>query len=39
MGYKDLEAERRVQKCTLDVLTHTKYRSLSPVERPSAVCA
>ena len=31
MGYKDLEAERRVQKCTLDVLTHTKYRSLAGV--------
>lgn len=31
MGYKDLEAERRVQKCTLDVLTHTKYRSMAGV--------
>ncbi|MCG3772518.1 MAG: hypothetical protein JW384_03732 [Nitrosomonadaceae bacterium] len=31
MGYQDLEAERRVQKCTLDVLTHTKYRSMAGV--------
>lgn len=31
MGYKDLDAERRVQKCTLDVLTHTKYRSMAGV--------
>jgi len=31
MGYKDLDAERRVQKCTLDVLTHVKYRSMAGV--------
>jgi len=31
MAYKDLDAERRVQKCTLDVLTHTKYRSMAGV--------
>ena len=31
MSYQDLEAERRVQKCTLDVLTHTKYRSMAGV--------
>ena len=29
MSYKDLDAERRVQKCTLDVLTHVKYRSMA----------
>ena len=31
MSYQDLTAEQRVQKATLDVMTHTKYRSLAGV--------
>lgn len=31
MAYKDLDATRRVQKCTIDVINHPKYRSLAGV--------
>lgn len=31
MAYRDLDAEQRVQKCTLEVMMHPKYRPLSGV--------
>jgi predicted metal-dependent peptidase len=31
MSYQDLSAEQQVQKCSLEVMTHTKYRSLAGI--------